>query len=140
VVCQTLIKEFVSTKDARVIMHTEKNMADSSAIGFKVVIINNAHLLTKDAQAALRRSIEKYTKGCRFILIAENLSSIILPLRSRCFGVRCPSFTHESIENIILGIAQKEGYVFVQKKICERISKSSFRNLRRATMMIQACC
>lgn len=59
VVCQTLIKDFVSTKDARVIMHTENNMADSTAIGFKVVIINNAHLLTKDAQAALRRSIEK---------------------------------------------------------------------------------
>lgn len=106
--CQTLIKEFVSTKDARVIMHTE-GMADENKINFKVVVINNAHLLSKDAQAALRRSIEKYTKHCRFILISENLSSVILPLRSRCFGVRCPAFTHEAIEQIILNIAQKEG-------------------------------
>lgn len=121
-------------------MHTEGMSDGKDKINFKVVVINNAHLLTKDAQAALRRSIEKYTRHVRFILIAENLSSIILPLRSRCFGVRCPSFTHLAIEQIILNIAQKEGYVFVQQKICERISKSSFRNLRRAIMMIQACC
>jgi len=81
-------------------MHTE-NMKDDKNINFKIVIINNAHLLSKDAQAALRRSIEKYTQHCRFILISENLSSIILPLRSRCFPIRCPAFSYEKISNIV---------------------------------------
>jgi len=141
VVCQTLLKDFVSNKDANIMNHKEKDdLMGEVPISFKVVIINNAHLLSKDAQAALRRSIEKYTMHCRFIFITESLSSLIHPLRSRCFAVRCPLFNESEVSNMILEISRKEGYIFIQKEVCDKIAAASDRNLRRAIMMIQGCC
>mmetsp|Transcript_95078 Transcript_95078/g.205267 ORF Transcript_95078/g.205267 Transcript_95078/m.205267 type:complete len:121 (-) Transcript_95078:453-815(-) len=120
-------------------MNKNQDMTDNSQT-FKVVVINNAHLLSKDAQASLRRSVEKYTQYCRFIFITESYSAIIGPLRSRCLGVRCPLFNYTTISSILLEISKKEGYIFINKEIADKISSSSCRNLRRAVMMIQGCC
>ena len=57
--------------------------------GFKVVVLYNAALLTKDAQAALRRCIEDYNSSTRFVFIVENEYDIILPLQSRCVNLYC---------------------------------------------------
>lgn len=53
-----------------------------------VVIINEADGLTRDAQAALRRTMEKYMNNMRLILCANSTSKIIAPIRSRCLLVR----------------------------------------------------
>jgi DNA polymerase III delta prime subunit len=53
-----------------------------------VVIINEADSLTRDAQAALRRTMEKYMSNMRIILCANSTSKIIAPIRSRCLLVR----------------------------------------------------
>ena len=53
-----------------------------------VVIINEADALTRDAQAALRRTMEKYMNNMRLILCANSTSKIIAPIRSRCLLVR----------------------------------------------------
>lgn len=53
-----------------------------------VVIINEADALTRDAQAALRRTMEKYMTNMRLILCANSTSKIIAPIRSRCLLVR----------------------------------------------------
>lgn len=53
-----------------------------------VVIINEADALSRDAQAALRRTMEKYMGNLRLILCAESTSQIIGPIRSRCLLMR----------------------------------------------------
>lgn len=53
-----------------------------------VVIINEADSLSRDAQAALRRTMEKYMSNMRIILCANSTSKIIAPIRSRCLLVR----------------------------------------------------
>jgi replication factor C subunit 3/5 len=53
-----------------------------------VVIINEADALSRDAQAALRRTMEKYMNNMRLILCASSTSKIIAPIRSRCLLVR----------------------------------------------------
>jgi replication factor C subunit 3/5 len=53
-----------------------------------VVIINEADSLTRDAQAALRRTMEKYTTNMRMILCANSTSRLIAPIKSRCLLIR----------------------------------------------------
>lgn len=52
------------------------------------MIINEADLLTRDAQSALRRTMEKFTGNLRVILCANSTSKVIGPIRSRCLLLR----------------------------------------------------
>lgn len=44
--------------------------------------------MSRNAQAGLRRTMEKYTSSCRLILCCENIGRIIPPIRSRCLCIR----------------------------------------------------
>ena len=78
---QELIKEIASSNP---LQQTE------GAKGFKVVVLMEVDRLTKQAQAALRRTMEKYTGSCRLILYCTNPTKVIEPVRSRCLGIRIP--------------------------------------------------
>jgi replication factor C subunit 3/5 len=58
-----------------------------------VIVINEADALSRLAQQALRRTMEKYMSNLRIIMCANSTSKIIDPIRSRCLLVRvaCPS-------------------------------------------------
>lgn len=75
---------------------------------FKMVLINSIDNLSYYAQASLRRTIEKYSKTCRFIMWCRSLSKVIEPLKSRCFCVRVPSPKEEDLFMHIYEIAIKE--------------------------------
>ncbi|MBD3226640.1 MAG: hypothetical protein GF329_00495 [Candidatus Lokiarchaeota archaeon] len=51
---------------------------------FKILIIYEADQIERVIQQALRRTIEKFHRTCRFILCSESISNIIDPIRSRC--------------------------------------------------------
>ena len=70
-----------------VVRNTIKNFARTAPLGegpFKVIFLDEADALTADAQSALRRTMEKYTGTCRFILSCNFSSKIINPIQSRC--------------------------------------------------------
>jgi len=58
-------------------------MRTFSYLPFRVLIIRNGDNLSMDIQQALRRTLERSSHTCRFVLICENLSKIIAPIRSR---------------------------------------------------------
>ena len=62
-----------------------------------VVVINEADSLSRDAQAALRRTMEKYMSNMRIILCANSTSKLIAPIKSRCLLVRVPAPTEEQV-------------------------------------------
>lgn len=66
-----------------------------------VVVICEADCLTKDAQHALRRTMEKYVATCRIILVANTISQVIPAIRSRCLGVRVGAPKKEEIISIL---------------------------------------
>lgn len=75
---------------------------------FKMVQINNLDNLSYYAQTSLRRTIEKYSKTCRFIMWCYSLSKVIEPLRSRCLCIHVPTQTTEELVKWTWNIASLE--------------------------------
>ena len=88
-VVQEVIKEIASSNS----LHGQVE----GAKGFKVVLLMEVDRLTTQAQAALRRTMEKYTSSCRLILYATNPTKVMEPLRSRCLCLRVPAPTHDQV-------------------------------------------
>ncbi|KAF2281601.1 P-loop containing nucleoside triphosphate hydrolase protein [Westerdykella ornata] len=127
VVIQDLLKEVAQTQQVDL----------SAKQRFKVVVINEADHLTRDAQAALRRTMEKYSPNLRLILVANSTSNIIAPIRSRTLLVRVAAPTEGEICDVLRVVGKKEGWRDVEG-LNARIAKESGRNLRRALLMYEA--
>jgi replication factor C small subunit len=88
-----------------------KDFARTAPIGntpFKIIFLDEADSLTPDAQAALRRTIERYSRICRFILSVNYSSKIIEPIQSRCAVFRFKPVKAEDIKKYIRKIATQE--------------------------------
>ena len=77
-------------------------------IPFKTLILDEADNMTAPAQQALRRTMEKYTKNCRMILICNYSNKIIPPIQSRCVVFRYSSINNDDIKTRIKYVAKKE--------------------------------
>lgn len=77
---------------------------------FKLVILDEADMLTTPAQNALRRLIEKYTKNVRFCLICNQVSKIISAIQSRCLKFRFKPLKKEYCFSRLKQICQYENY------------------------------
>lgn len=88
-----------------------KDFARTAPIGktrFKIIFLDEADSLTSDAQAALRRTIERYTHICRFILSVNYSSKIIEPIQSRCTVFRFHPIKADDIKKYMCKIASIE--------------------------------
>ncbi|MBU4255733.1 MAG: replication factor C small subunit, partial [Candidatus Thermoplasmatota archaeon] len=95
-VVRTKIKDFART-------------ASIGEVGFKIIFLDEADALTPEAQAALRRTMEKFTKTCRFIMSVNYSSKIIEPIQSRCAVFRFRPLKQEDIKKYLAFIAKNEG-------------------------------
>jgi len=129
--------------DRIVVQDVIKEIAQSNPLhagggkGFKVVVLMEVDRLSKQAQAALRRTMEKYTGSCRLILYCSNPTKVIEPVRSRCLGIRVGAPTEGKIVDVLSAVAKKEGLV-LPPVLAQRVAKASKRNLRRALLMLEA--
>ena len=102
-----------------------------------VVVILEADRLTKDAQHALRRTMEKYSSNLRIILCCTSSSRVIGPIKSRCLVVRVPSPTDKELESVISSISVAEN-IPLSESLCRSVISISKGNIRRALLSYEA--
>ncbi len=123
-----------------VIRETVKTFARARSMGeipFKILILDEADNMTADAQQALRRTMERYTETCRFILIANYSGRIIEPIQSRCAPFRFTYLPREEHDKYLMYIAENEK-VELLKDGLDAIYEVCGGDLRKAINTLQA--
>lgn len=123
-----------------VVRNKIKTFAKTAPIGgasFKIIFLDEADALTNDAQSALRRTMEKYSGNCRFILSCNYSSKIIEPIQSRCAIYRFRSLTDDAISNRIKYIADKENLTITEDGLKALVYVAG-GDMRKAVNSLQA--
>ncbi|MFH1425537.1 MAG: replication factor C small subunit [archaeon] len=106
-------------------------------IPFKVIFLDEADALTKEAQQALRRTMENYSNTCRFVMSCNYSSRIIDPIQSRCVVFRFKLLEKKDILKIVQKITEREG-LKMDDDAFEILYDASEGDCRRAINLIQA--
>ncbi|MEM3411973.1 MAG: replication factor C small subunit [archaeon] len=105
-------------------------------VKFKIIFLDEADALTKDAQNALRRTMETYANTTRFCLSCNYSSRIIEPIQSRCVLLRFKPLSKEEIIKRLKMIAEKEK-VNCTDDGYEALVYASEGDLRKAINLLQ---
>lgn len=130
-----------SERGIDVIRSTVKDFARTKSIGnapFKICILDEADSLTREAQQAMRRTMESYSATCRFILLANYSSKLIEPIQSRCAVFRFKPLSSEQLIKIIDSISSSEN-ITIDSKGKNAIIEVSEGDCRKLENVMQSC-
>ncbi|MDA4113072.1 MAG: replication factor C small subunit [Thaumarchaeota archaeon] len=119
------VKVFASYSDRR------------EGVPFRLVILDEADEMTRDAQTALRRIMEESSRFTRFILVCNYSSNIIEPIQSRCAIFRFQRVGSQEVVGYLKKIA-KEEKLKVTEKVLEAVYEATNGDLRQAINLLQA--
>lgn len=116
-----------------------KNFCRLKPVGapFRIIFLDEVDNMTKDAQHALRREMEMYTKTASFILSCNYSSKIIDPIQSRCAIFRFAPIKGEEIKKRLKFICESEGFKADDKGL-ESIVYFAEGDMRKAVNVLQA--
>jgi len=104
---------------------------------FKLIILDEADAMTLDAQASLRRVIEKYTYNVRFCLICNYIEKINNAIKSRCVCIRFAPIKEIYIKEKLISIIKQEKIVINESGINEIIKRSN-GDMRKILNILQS--
>lgn len=104
---------------------------------YKIIVLDEADSMTQDAQSALRRTMETYSKITRFCLICNYVTRIIDPLASRCSKFRFKSLDEANAGKRLQDIAKLEN-VKLEDGVVETLLRCSEGDLRKAITFLQS--
>ena len=121
------IKDFAGTQ----------NMFAQTNRGVKLIILDEADSMTSDAQAALRRIIEKYTSNTRFCMICNYVNKISPALQSRCTRFRFSPLKYDQIRGRLEDIIHSEGITVTDSGV-QAILNLADGDMRRVLNLLQS--
>ncbi|MEA3378311.1 MAG: replication factor C small subunit [Nanoarchaeota archaeon] len=124
-----------------VIRNTIKDFARIKTLGnhpFKIIHLDECDSLTKEAQQALRRTMENYASSTRFILSANFSSKIIDPIQSRCTMFRFRPLSKQEIFEVISNVAKNEGLT-INEDGYDALYSVAGGDARRIMNILQSC-
>ncbi|KAH9623159.1 hypothetical protein KSS87_011013 [Heliosperma pusillum] len=116
-------------------MILELNASDDRGIDV-VLLLDEADAMTKDAQFALRRVIEKYTKSTRFALICNHVNKIIPALQSRCTRFRFAPLDTSHVTDRLKHVIASEGLDVSESGLAALVRLSN-GDMRKALNILQ---
>lgn len=128
-VVRNQIKSFASTRQI---------FTSASSPQFKLIILDEADAMTSVAQNSLRRIIEKFTKNCRFCILANYSHKLNPALISRCTRFRFHPIDEEAIRSRINNVIIKEK-VDITPDALNALLHLSQGDMRRSLNVLQAC-
>lgn len=104
---------------------------------FKIIILDEADSMTQDAQSALRRTMEQYSRITRFCLVCNYVTRIIEPLASRCSKFRFKSLDNTAAGDRLEEIAKMEG-LNMEDGVVDKLISCAEGDMRRAITYLQS--
>lgn len=104
---------------------------------FKIIILDEADSMTQDAQSALRRTMEQYSRITRFCLVCNYVTRIIEPLASRCSKFRFKSLDNAAAGVRLEDIAKQEN-LKLEDGVVDTLIRVAEGDLRRAITYMQS--
>lgn len=103
---------------------------------FRIIILDEADAMTQDAQAALRKMMEEFSRITRFCFICNYINQIIEPISSRCVKFRFKPIDSEVMYTKLKNITIKEK-LNIKNKYLKIICKISEGDMRKAITYLQ---
>lgn len=103
---------------------------------YKIIILDEADAMTKEAQAALRKVMEENSNITRFCFICNYINQIIEPINSRCVKIRFKPIDKESMIEKLKWISTVEN-ITINYEALECISDIANGDLRKGILMLQ---
>ena len=137
-------ERFITSKRRResskadLINHVLKESASYSPVSgsYKTILLDNAERMREDFQQALRRVMEQYYEATQFVIATRQSSTLIPPIRSRCFPVTVRAPTHDEIVTVLRRIADAEGAAYDEEGL-EYVAGYADGDLRKAILGAQ---
>lgn len=103
---------------------------------YKIIILDEADAMTKEAQAALRKVMEENSNITRFCFICNYINQIIEPINSRCVKIRFKPINKLDIINKLTSISNIES-INIKPDGIECIADISGGDLRKSILLLQ---
>ncbi|MEM3154931.1 MAG: replication factor C small subunit [Candidatus Woesearchaeota archaeon] len=124
-----------------VVRNKVKDFARTKTMGnvpFKIIFLDECDALTKEAQQALRRTMENHTSTCRFIMAANYSSKIIDPIQSRCAVFRFKPLSKNHIIELIDDVVKGEK-ISIATEAKDALAAVADGDCRRVVNILQSC-
>ncbi|KAA8911068.1 hypothetical protein TRICI_003949 [Trichomonascus ciferrii] len=128
------VKDFARTTVSNPSEHARKNYPCPP---YKIIILDEADSMTGDAQSALRRTMENYSKITRFCLVCNYVTRIIDPIASRCSKFRFKALDESNALQRLEYIAKSEN-VKHEPEALNKLLEASSGDLRKAITLLQS--
>lgn len=103
---------------------------------YKIIILDEADAMTKEAQAALRKVMEENSKITRFCFICNYINQIIEPINSRCVKIRFRPIDKNSMIDKLKSISKNEN-ILINDEALECMSEIANGDLRKGILTLQ---
>lgn len=138
----TLLINCTSANSINMVRELEKTCSSMTLDGSRrIVVLDEADYLSKDAQAALRGVVERLSKANHFIMTANEPERLSDAIRSRflsiCFDISRNPELKSVMKNRLRQIADIEGGAEIKDRDIERIVEFCFPDMRRMLKSLQ---